>query len=86
MFRNVLASLPYLGAVLYKTDATTATNKETNSLHAISKNPHVSKCTHLGRALLSKTDTTIAIKGIGDAGSIADLRMLWSAIFCLGLL
>ena len=25
-------------------------------------------------------------KGIGDAGSTADLRMLWSAIVCLGLL
>ena len=24
-------------------------------------------------------------KGIGDAGSTADLRMLWSAIVCLGL-
>ena len=24
-------------------------------------------------------------KGIGDAGSTADLRMLWSAINCLGL-
>ena len=27
-----------------------------------------------------------ANKGIGDAGSTADLRMLWSAIVCLGLL
>ena len=25
-------------------------------------------------------------KGIGDAGSTADFRMLWSAIVCLGLL
>ena len=25
-------------------------------------------------------------KGIGDAGSTADLRMLWIAIVCLGLL
>ena len=25
-------------------------------------------------------------KGIGDAGSTADIRMLWSAIVCLGLL
>ena len=25
-------------------------------------------------------------KGIGDAGSTADLRMVWSAIVCLGLL
>ena len=25
-------------------------------------------------------------KGIGDAGSTADLRMLWSAIVCLGVL
>ena len=25
-------------------------------------------------------------KGIGDAGSTADLRMLWSAIVCLSLL
>ena len=24
-------------------------------------------------------------KGIGDAGSTADFRMLWSAIVCLGL-
>ena len=26
------------------------------------------------------------IKGIGDAGSTADIRMLWSAMVCLGLL
>ena len=26
-----------------------------------------------------------ANKGIGDAGSTADFRMLWSAIVCLGL-
>ena len=25
-------------------------------------------------------------KGIGDAGSTADIRMLWSAIVCVGLL
>ena len=25
-------------------------------------------------------------KGIGDAGSTADIRMLWSAMVCLGLL
>ena len=24
-------------------------------------------------------------KGIGDAGSTADMKMLWSAIVCLGL-
>ena len=30
--------------------------------------------------------TYVNSKGIGDAGSTADLRMLWSAIVCLGLL
>ena len=30
-------------------------------------------------------DADGANKGIGDAGSTADLRMLWSAIVCLGL-
>ena len=31
------------------------------------------------------TPDPTGIKGIGDAGSTADLRMLWSAIVCLGL-
>ena len=31
------------------------------------------------------TSMVIKNKGIGDAGSTADLRMLWSAIVCLGL-
>ena len=36
---------------------------------------------------LSVTDEGLIMynKGIGDAGSTADLRMLWSAIVCLGL-
>ena len=38
-----------------------------------------------GSAIIS-TISIMTNKGIGDAGSTADLRMLWSAIVCLGLL
>ena len=34
----------------------------------------------------AEVDRTFVNKGIGDAGSTADFRMLWSAIVCLGLL
>ena len=38
------------------------------------------------KALILRAPLCGANKGIGDAGSTADLRMLWSAIVCLGLL
>ena len=46
-----------------------------------------SKAIHKGtnETNAAKDDNLMKNKGIGDAGSTADLRMLWSAIVCLGL-